>query len=167
VNLNGIHQEEAMSDLDQLNTIANKKRLECAVDAKAYSMWLSALIPANIVLVVGAALLSLVAGASILVEQDIIEPTTAGVLAIVSAAFTIIHNKLNCDQHQAECRRLKSLYEGLSEDYGNLEMISEFKDCESRLDALNTERSQIKKGAGASPPPKYVERARKFETQNA
>jgi len=55
---------------------------------------------------------------------------------------------------------------GWSEDYGNLEMISEFKDCESMLDALNTERSQTKKGAGASPPPKYVERARKFETQN-
>jgi hypothetical protein len=156
-----------MSDLGRLKTIANKKRLECAIEAKAFSTWLSALVPANIVLVVGAALLSLVAGASILVEQNIIEPTTAGVLAIVSAGFTIIHTKLNCDQHQAECRRLKSLYEGLSEDYANLEVISEFKDFESKLDALNTERSQIKKGAGASPPLRYTERARKCETQNA
>lgn len=150
-----------MGELEELKLIADKKRIKCAIDAKAYSIWLSRLVPANMVLVVGGALLSLIAGASLLVEQGIISKQTAGVLALVSSGFTIIHNKLNCDQHQAECRRLKSLYEGLSEDYENLEAESDVEKFKSKLQALNNDRTQVKKGAGASPSLKSIAQAKK------
>lgn len=148
-----------MEKLEELKLIANRKRIECAIDAKAYSICLSQLAPANIVLVVGGALLSLIAGASLLVEQGLISKQTAGVLALVSSGFTIIHNKLNCAQYQAECRRLNSLYEGLSEDYSNLQIESDVEKLYSKLEALNKERAQVKKSAGASPSPKSIEQA--------
>ncbi|NJL40509.1 MAG: hypothetical protein HC840_12780 [Leptolyngbyaceae cyanobacterium RM2_2_4] len=151
-----------MEELEDLKLIADKKRIECAIDAKAYSICLANLIPANIILVVGGALLSLVAGASLLTEQEIINKKTAGVLALVSSGFTIIHTKLNCDQYQAECKRLKSLYEGLSEDYANLEMESTVEDFRLKLKALNNERTQVKKGAGADPSVKSIDEANKL-----
>lgn len=149
-----------MEEIEELKSIADGKRIECEIDAKAYTIWLSQLAPANIVLVVGAALLSLIAGASLLVEQGIISKKSAGVLALVSSGFTIIHNKLNCDQHQAECRRLKSLYQGLSEDYANLAMEAEPEELRAKLQALNAERTQVIKGAGASPSLKSIEKAK-------
>lgn len=151
-----------MEELEDLRLIADKKRIECAIDAKAYSICLANLVPANIILVVGGALLSLIAGASLLTEQEIINKETAGVLALISSGFTIIHTKLNCDQYQAECKRLKSLYEGLSEDYANLETESTVEDFRSNLKALNNERTQVKKGAGADPSVKSVDEAKKL-----
>lgn len=157
---------DAMGELEELKLEADKKRIECAIDAKAYSIWLSQLAPANIVLVVGGALLSLIAGASLLVEQGIISKQTAGVLTLVSSGFTIIHNKLHCDQHQAECRRLKSLYQGLSEDYSNLQIESDVKNLYSKLEALNKERAQVKKSAGVDPSLKSIEQAQLLIKKN-
>jgi len=155
-------KEDAMKELEDLRLIADKKRIECDIDAKAYSICLADLVPANIILVVGGAILSLVAGASLLTEQEIINKQTAGVLALISSGFTIIHTKLNCDQYQAECKRFKSLYEGLSEDYANLETESTVEDFRSNLKALNNERTQVKKGAGADPSVKSINEAKKL-----
>ncbi|MBB5917508.1 hypothetical protein BJY24_006420 [Nocardia transvalensis] len=88
--------------------VAAVRERECRVQARAYAIWLSALRPANIVLVVGAAVLSAVAGAAVL--ADLAGPLP-GYLALVSAVFTVIHNRLDCDVHQAECRRLRAAYE--------------------------------------------------------
>jgi hypothetical protein len=151
-----------MEEFEALRSIAEKKRIECEIDAKAYSIWLSQLVPANLVLVVGASLLSLVAGASLLVDQGIISKKAAGILALVSSGFTIIHNKLNCDQHQAECRRLQSLYQGLSEDYGNLVTEAKVEEFRSKLQVLDTERTQVVKGARATPSVRSIEKATKL-----
>jgi hypothetical protein len=81
-----------MEELMQLMSNAKANRVKCEVDAKAYSLWLSQLVPANLVLVVGAAVLSLLAGASILVDQQIISNSQAGIMAVLSSIFTVIHN---------------------------------------------------------------------------
>jgi hypothetical protein len=91
-----------MDSLDDLKQIAKEKSTECKVQSCAYSITLSSLVPANFVLVVGAALLSLVAGASILTKNELISELQAGIMALVSGGFTIIHSKLGCDQYQAE-----------------------------------------------------------------
>lgn len=83
-------------------------------------------------------------------------------MALVSSGFTIIHNKLNCDQHQAECRRLQSLYQGLSEDYANLAAEAKVEEFRSKLQVLNTERTQVVKGAGATPSVGSIEKATKL-----
>jgi hypothetical protein len=148
-----------MEDLENLKLEAKEKRIQCDIDAKAHAICLSRLAPANIVLVVGGSLLSLIAGASLLVEQGTISKQTAGVLALVSSGFSIIHSKMNCDQYQAECRRLQSLYEGLSEDYSSLQIESDAAKLYSKLETFNKERAQVKKSAGASPSLNCIDRA--------
>lgn len=152
----------AMEELMQLMSNAKANRVKCEVDAKAYSLWLSQLVPANLVLVVGAAVLSLLAGASILVDQQIISNSQAGIMAVLSSIFTVIHNRLNCDQHQAECRRLQALYQGLSVDYGNLETETDARELKKKLDALNNELAQIIKGTSAHPSAGSMDKARRI-----
>jgi len=96
-------------------------------------------------------LLSLIAGASILVDQQIISNTAAGIIALVSSAFTLIHNRMGCDQHQAECRKLQSFYQGLAFDYGNLETETNPAEFRKKLDSLNNELALILKGSSAHP----------------
>ena len=74
-----------MEELEKLRSISEEKRVECAIEAMALSIWLRKLIPANFLLVVGGALLALVAGASMLVEQGILDKTIAGILSLISA----------------------------------------------------------------------------------
>ena len=74
-----------MDTLDGIKEAANSKRKECAILSHAYAATLAALAPANFILVVGAALLSLVAGATVLVEENgIMTHLQAGVLTLVS-----------------------------------------------------------------------------------
>ena len=132
-----------MNELNALKSFAEERRVACANDAKAYSLWLSVLFPANFLLVIGGALLALVAGTSLLVEQHILGKTTAGILALISSCFTIIHTKLDCDHHQAECRKVRAQYESLCEKYANLQPISDIEAFKRKLEALNEERAHI------------------------
>ena len=150
-----------MENLEQLQAFAKKKHIECEIDATAYSIWLQKLTPSNLILVVGGSLLSLIAGASILIDQGIISEKTAGVLALISSGFAIVHSKLGCDHHQSECRRLKGLYEGLSEDYANLLIEEDFGEFKKKLQTLNSERSQVIKSASATPSAQSFADARK------
>ena len=140
-----------MKTIDDLRRAAEDKRKESQVMSDAYSATLSALVPMNLVLVVGAALLSLVAGASILIENDLLTKTQSGVLALVSGAFTIIHSKLGCDQYQGECRKLLSFYRGMAEDYGNLRFVTDADEFRKSFSALNDQVSAAAKNASALP----------------
>lgn len=140
-----------MNDLDNLKRIAEKKSNECAIKANAYSLSLDYLFPANLVLVVGAALLSLLAGASVLHENDIITQTTAGLMALVSGCFTVIHSKLGCDQYQSECKKLVSFYKGIAEDYSNLSLIDNAAEFREKMDTINNELSHTIKTSSAIP----------------
>src|SRR5215470_9129265 len=140
-----------METLDELKQGAKVRRRESVDMARAYSATLSALVPANFILVVGAALLSLVAGATILVETHLVSKITSGVLALVSSAFTIIHSRLGCEQYQAECKKLVSFYRGMAEDYGNLQFVADAEEFRKRFFALNDQLSAAAKSASAWP----------------
>jgi hypothetical protein len=131
--------------------VAEVKRRESKIMSKAYSTTLSTLAPANFLLVVGAALLSLVAGATILLENDVLTKTQSGFLALLSGALTIIHSKLGCEQYQAECRKLLSVYRGIAEDYANLQVVDDVDELRKRFSALNDQQSAIIKGASGWP----------------
>ena len=148
--------------MDNLKKLAKEKEVKCLIQARAYSLWLNNLRPANLILVVGGALLSLVAGASLLIEQGALTKEVAGILALISAGFTIIHNKLNCDQHQAECKKLKSTYFGLSEDYANLQAEDDFNTLKEKLDNLNTERTHIIKQSDTQPSQSSLDKAKVY-----
>lgn len=149
-----------MENIDALVENATSNRELCELEATAYGLWLTQLVPANLILVVGAGLLSLAAGASVLVDQRIIGKTATGVMALVSAAFTLVHTRLGCDEHQAECKRLRSFYHGLAIDYANLETEFNPAEFKAKLDSLNHELSQIRKGTIAYPATSSYEEAR-------
>jgi hypothetical protein len=136
-----------MEGIDQLKQAAERKRRESTVMSKAYATTLSTLVPANFVLVVGAALLSLVAGATILLENHVITKTQSGLLALMSGALTIIHSKLGCEQYQAGCKKLVSFYRGIAEDYANLQLLDDVDDFRNRLFALNDQLSAVVKSS--------------------
>ena len=138
-------------EIEQLKRSAEVKRRESRIMSQAYSTTLSALVPANFVLVVGAALLALVAGTTILIENQVITKVQSGVLALVSAALTIIHSKLGCEQYQAECKRLLSFYRGIAEDYANLDIVSEVDEFRKRFSVLNDQLSATIKNSTALP----------------
>jgi hypothetical protein len=140
-----------MEGIDQLKQAAEGKRRECWVMSQAYSTTLSTLTPVNFVLVVGAALLSLVAGATILIENNVLTKIQSGVLALMSGAFTIIHSKLGCEPYQAECKKLVSFYRGIAEDYANLVVVNDIDEFRKRLSALNDQLSAAIKNSSALP----------------
>ena len=146
-----------------LNQVALDKAEECKIQTTAYSIWLNKLRPANFTLVIGGAILSLIAGSSLLldIDTDVLDPKIAGVLAIISAAFTIIHTKLNCDEHQAECRKLKGQYAALSQAYNDLTLIKNEAELKNSIEVLNAERLQIIKGTTSEPSPSAFEKAKK------
>ena len=131
--------------------IAKEKEIKCRIKSKAYSIWLTALAPANLVLVVGGALLSLVAGSSLLIEQGLITKAEAGVMALASAGFAIIHKSLNCDHHQAECKKLKNFFSSMAESYDDLRLIEDEGKLKDKLEELNTEYNHILKNKTADP----------------
>ena len=141
---------------------AKKNELECLTSSKAYQIWLRWLAPANWFFITGAALFSLVAGASLLVTQGFITSKSAGLLALISGALTIIHTKLNCDNHQAECKRLKNNFKVLALQYNNLKTVSDTDEYRKRLQSLNEKRAALEESIDAEPSTKSIEKARKL-----
>lgn len=140
-----------MDAITELRLAADAKGKESKALSQAYSTTLTALAPANIILVVGAALLSLAAGASILIDSELITKTSSGLLAFASGALTIIHSKLGCEDYQAECKQLLSFHRGKAEDYGNLKFIEEADEFRRRFLALNDEVATTMKTSSALP----------------
>lgn len=142
-----------MTTIDQLIAEANRKRDENLVN------WLT---PANFLLVVGAAILSLVAGATILIENSFLTNVQSGMLALISGAFTVVHSKLGCEQYQSECRKLMSFHRGIASDYDNLLIADGVEDFKKRITALNDQVSAVLKSTTALPFESAVENARKI-----
>lgn len=140
-----------MDTISHLKLAAEEQRKENLILSLAYSKTLAWLIPANFILVVGAALLSLVAGATILIENHWLTTVQSGVLALVSGALTIVHSKLGCEQYQAECRKLVALHRGIAADYGNLQIADDGEELKKRMMALNDQVSAAFRSATAWP----------------
>lgn len=149
-----------MQSLEQLKAEASRRQLENLALSRAYETTLRWLTPANFVLVVGAAILSLVAGASILIEASFITRIQSGILALISGALTIVHSKLGCEQYQSECKKLLSFHRGIASDYENLLSLDETDDLKKRILALNDQVSAVLKSTTALPFAKALERAR-------
>jgi len=150
-----------MTEIEELKKDVMSRRNENLALSMAYTKTLNWLMPANFVLVIGAALLSLVAGASILTRSKLLTEMAAGVLALVSSAFTIIHSKMGCEQYQAECKKLRSFHRGMAADLSNLLSIDDVHELRKKLSALNDQVSVTMKSTTAYPFEHTLEAARK------
>ncbi len=78
-----INPQRKDTSVPDYHAILTARERECQVAACAYRIWLSSLRPFNLVLVVGAAVLSTTAGATILATDEHV--TLAASLALTSA----------------------------------------------------------------------------------
>ncbi|MFT7774390.1 hypothetical protein [Roseateles sp.] len=138
-----------MATMDAERLFASAKVREARIMSDAYSRTLSALAPANFLLVAGAALLSLVAGATVLAGT--LSAMHIGVIALLSSALTTIHSKLGCERYQAECHQMQSWYKGIAQDYENLSLLDDGDELHERLGQLNDQLASAMKGASAEP----------------
>lgn len=143
------------------HAVAAARERECRVRARAYSTWLSTLRPANVILVVGAAVLSTVAGSVVLGTKE--AGNLPAYLALGAAICTIVHTALNCDVHQAECRMLRSVYEAQADRYRSLQTLEDPAELRTGIRELDIRQAALREKSEATPPGWAVRRAERRE----
>ena len=132
-----------MPTTEELRAVANARRQENSDWAAAYSITLGWLVPANTLLVVGAAVLSLFAGASALLKYGFTTPEMTALLAFSSSVLTLLHTKFGCDKYQSECKRLVGVHRALAVEYSHLATASDETQLARDLSALNKHYSDV------------------------
>ena len=122
--------------------LAMKRQEECEI----YTAWLQKRIGLlscfNWLTVLVPSLLAVTAGSALFAGAEW-GPAVAGA-ALLAAVLSAIHKGLNCDIHQADCRRLLKAYRALSKSYRTLNDI-ELSDCGERLLVLEEELGALSK----------------------
>ena len=152
--------------------VDNNKRIEkriqlCKLERRSYEIWLNTLSPANFLLVGIGGVLSLIAGLYIVSEATIIDPRIAGWIAIAGAALTGLHNRLKCEPHQKECKRLANQFAELQTDYERLELETDEQERKIQLMSLEQKLATVRAGRGASPSNRSVNKAKRMLAQSA
>ena len=102
------------------NEIAAERQAECMQKAAYFESKLRFFSKMNWITVLVPSLLAVIAGASIFATGKTI---FLGIVALLAALLTAIHKGLECDSHQAECRRLVQSYRGLETRYRTISEI--------------------------------------------
>ena len=148
-----------------MDTNYNKRIIEriklCKLERRSYEIWLKTLSPVNFMLVGVGGILSLVAGLSIITEAELICTKTAGWIAVVGAALTGLHNRLKCEPHQAECKKLANQFAELQTDYERLGLETDEQEKKIQLMAFEQKLASIRAGRGASPSNSSTEKAKR------
>jgi len=145
----------------ELDTRISERIALCKQERRAYEIWLTKLTPANFFLVGLGGVLSLIAGLSIITEANLIEPKIAGWIAVLGALLTGLHNRLKCDPHQAECKKLANQFAELQTDYERLELETDEQARRDQLMSLEHKRAAIRAGRGAQPSDSSIKRAKR------
>ena len=153
-------------DNNDTTRITERIRL-CKLERRSYEIWLKTLSPANFLLVGIGGILSLVAGLSIVTEAGLIETKIAGWIAVLGAVLTGLHNRLKCEPHQAECKRLANQFAGLQTHYERLELETDQQSKKNQLMSLEQKLAEIRTGRGASPSNSSIRKAEKEIEQNS
>ena len=141
------------------NTRIEERIQLCKRERRSYEIWLKTLSPANFLLDGVGGVLSLVAGLSIITEAGLIETKVAGWIAVLGAVLTGLHNRLKCEPHQAECKKLANQFAELQTDYERLEMENDEQAKSSQLMTLEQKLAAIRAGRGASPSRSSIDKA--------
>jgi len=147
--------------LYDLKEFAKKRSRITRVKANGYQTWLSYLKPFNFFLVTGAAVLSLLAGSTLLYDDKLLGPMVTGLMALAAGIFTIIHQTLKCDAHQEECRKLFGSYDAIAEQFSNLKLEDSQDIVRKKIDELNSQLINLTQNYSAKPPLWIVKREEK------
>jgi lysylphosphatidylglycerol synthetase-like protein (DUF2156 family) len=132
---------------EYIKEIAANRQAECKQRASYFDSRLRFFSKTNLITVIVPSLLGVIAGSALFAETnsswlgiDTLSWLAIGTLA--AALLTAIHKGLDCDSHQAECRRLVQVYRGLETRYRTISETSmddkcgKFAELEEKLAVL-------------------------------
>jgi hypothetical protein len=146
---------------NRIQLLASQRESDCYVARRALEMWLSRLTPVRWLTVIGTTLLSAIAGATILGAPMLLGrsfPTVAGLCAFTASLLSALHTALHCDAHQAECRRMISLYIALEAAFQALQVLPHSQ-MEAKAEELEKRYEEVLNSTTAAPPVRFRRRA--------
>lgn len=136
--------------------LAADRATECAQRAVYFDKRLRFFSKTNWITVLVPSLLGVVAGSALFADSNSL---WLGVGVLAAALLTAVHKGLDCDAHQAECRRLVQAYRGMEARYRTLAQIEKATIVEDLLE-LDDELANLRQGQTATINPYWLGRGR-------
>ena len=137
--------------------VAEEREIECRERAEFFDSRLRFFSKTNWITVLVPSLLGVIAGSALFSNAN---SWWVGVGALVAALLTAIHRGLDCDAHQAECRRLVQKYRGLEVRYRTLRQIESSKLVDD-LRTLDDELAELRQSQTATTNPHWFKSRRR------
>jgi hypothetical protein len=143
---------EVHSVTENYQELAAERTMECGERASYFVKRLRFFSKTNWITVLVPSLLGVVAGSALFAETD---SMWIGIGALAAALLTAIHKGLDCDAHQAECRRLIQAYHGLETRYRTLAQIEKPTIVDELLE-LDSELAELRQNQTATVNPQWL-----------
>jgi hypothetical protein len=132
--------------------LAAERATECGERAAYFDKRLRFFSKTNWITVLVPSLLGVVAGSALFADVDSL---WLGIGVLSAALLTAVHKGLDCDAHQAECRRLVQAYRGLGTRYRTLAQIEKSTIVEELLE-LDAELAELRQSQTATVNPHWL-----------
>ena len=137
---------------ENYQAIAGSRKSECRERANFFEGRLRFFSKTNWITILVPSLLGVLAGSAF--SPDI-SPMWSGGGALIAAILTVIHKGLDCDAHEAECRRLVQEYRSLEVRYRTLNQIKT-ENIAEELRTLDSELADLRKSQSATVNPQWL-----------
>lgn len=147
----------------QIFDLFNRREYELTVEQRAFEIWLGLLEPFGAFSKGCGIVLPLLAGFTLLSQPEFLgenwEPIS-GCLSLLAAMLTGIHTGLECDDHQAECRRLIKMLRSLVEGY-QAAKATDKDELQARFDCLEIRLKGFRESSDIRPARWCIQQAKK------
>ena len=121
---------------------------------RTLEMWLGLLTPIRWIMVAGMTVLPLIAGATILTDNDLFGSharTVTGIFALTAAILSGIHTAFHCDAHQQECRQMIGIYGALEAAFQDLQRSTPEQIASNEKDIEERYEEAVRRARGLAP----------------
>lgn len=137
---------------ESIEEVAANRQVECNQKALYFESRLRFFSKTNWITVIVPSLLGVIAGSAL---SPSISSIWLGIGALIAALLTAIYKGLECDSHQAECRRLVQAYRGLETRYRTISETDMDNACE-KLAELEEQLAVLKESQMATASPQWL-----------
>ena len=137
---------------ESIEDIAAERQKECNQKALYFESRLRFFSRTNWITVIVPSLLGVIAGSALFSTTN---PIWLGIGTLIAALLTATHKGLDCDSHQAECRRLVQAYRGLETRYRTISDIKSDTTCK-QLVKLEEQLAELKESQLATASPQWL-----------
>jgi hypothetical protein len=132
----------------------SQREMRCRIEGRALDLWLRPLTLLRWVMVGLGTILAAFAGATALGRYGDPWESIGGICALTASILTGLHTALDCEAHQAECRRLIRVYASLEAAY-QAALVLPLAQRPNRQEALEARFEEALTKANASAPRRY------------